>query len=77
MENYGFFGRLAYKTSFGLSYGVVYPVRLVTRMVPKDNALVHGLSDGALAARDEASVVGRKSAAELSHQEGSMAAHPA
>ena len=47
-----FLGRLIYNTSYVLSYGVVFPVMLVVRVVPKDNVLVHGLVDGALAARD-------------------------
>ena len=34
------------------SYGVVFPTLLVARAVPKDNAIVNGLVDGARAARD-------------------------
>ena len=51
---YGFLGRLTYRTSYGLSYGLVYPIVLLARKVPKENAAVYGLTDGAVAARDEA-----------------------
>jgi hypothetical protein len=51
---YGVAGRVVYRASYGLSYCVIYPVVLLTRMVPKDNAVVHGLVDGAAAARDAA-----------------------
>ncbi len=47
-----FLSRLIYKSSYVLSFGVVFPVMLLVRAVPKNNALVHGLVDGALAARD-------------------------
>ena len=48
----GFLSRLTYTTCYAVSYGVVFPTLLVVRAVPKDNAIVHGLVDGALAARD-------------------------
>src|SRR5262249_31950213 len=48
----GFLSRLTYTTCYAVSYGVVFPTLLVARAVPKDNAIVHGLVDGALAARD-------------------------
>jgi hypothetical protein len=47
-----FVSRFVYTTSYSLSYGVVFPVMLLARAVPKDNALVHGLVDGAQAAKD-------------------------
>jgi hypothetical protein len=47
-----FVSRLVYTTSYSLSYGVVFPVMLVARAVPKENALVHGLVDGARAAKE-------------------------
>ncbi len=77
MHHYGFFGRLAYKASYGVSYGVVYPVTMVARMIPKENAMVYGLSDGASAARDEAKIAGKQVNAEIGHHEGSMAHQPA
>ena len=42
-----FVSRFVYTTSYSLSYGVVFPAMLLARAVPKDNALVHGLVDGA------------------------------
>jgi hypothetical protein len=42
----------AYKTCYAISYGVVFPSVLLARSVPQDNALVHGLIDGARAAKD-------------------------
>jgi hypothetical protein len=48
----GFLSRLTYTTCYAVSYGVVFPTLLVVRALPKDNAAVHGLVDGALAARD-------------------------
>lgn len=48
----GFLSRLTYTTCYAVSYGVVFPTLLIARAVPKDNAIVHGLVDGALAARD-------------------------
>jgi hypothetical protein len=47
-----FVSRLVYTTSYSISYGVVFPTLLLARAVPKDNALVHGLVDGARAATD-------------------------
>jgi hypothetical protein len=53
-----FFSRLTYTTCYAVSYGVVFPTMLVVRAVPKENAVVHGLIDGALAARDAVSGMG-------------------
>jgi hypothetical protein len=47
-----FVSRCVYMTSYSISYGVVFPVMLLARAVPKENALVHGLVDGARAATD-------------------------
>jgi hypothetical protein len=47
-----FVSRFVYTTSYSVSYGVVFPVMLLARAVPRDNALVHGLVDGAQAAKD-------------------------
>ena len=44
--------RALYRTSYTIAYGLVFPVALVSRAMPKDNALVHGLVDGARAAMD-------------------------
>jgi hypothetical protein len=47
----GFLSRLTYTACYAVSYGVVFPTLLVARAVPKENALVDGLIDGARAAR--------------------------
>ena len=48
-----FLNRLLYRSSYMLSFGVVYPVMLVVQVVPKNNAIVHGLVNGAAAARNQ------------------------
>ncbi|RUL83939.1 hypothetical protein [Tautonia sociabilis] len=48
----GFLSGIAYKTCYAVSYGVVFPTVLVARAIPKENAAVHGLIDGARAAMD-------------------------
>jgi hypothetical protein len=47
-----FLGRITYTSCYMMSYGLVFPALLMARAVPKDNAIVHGLLDGAAAARD-------------------------
>ncbi len=47
-----FVSRFVYTTTYSLSYGIVFPAMLLARAIPTDNALVHGLVDGAQAARD-------------------------
>ena len=44
--------RFVYTTCYTISYGVVFPSVLVARSMPKNNAIVHGLVDGANAAFD-------------------------
>jgi len=44
--------RAVYKTSYTISFGVVFPALMIAKAIPKGNAVVHGLIDGALAARD-------------------------
>jgi hypothetical protein len=41
-----------YRTSYAISYGVVFPALLIARAIPTNNAVVHGLVDGARAAMD-------------------------
>ena len=48
-----FLSRFVYTTSYTLSYGVVFPATLIARSVPRDNAAVRGLMDGARAAREK------------------------
>ncbi|MGA8348688.1 MAG: hypothetical protein WB773_12950 [Isosphaeraceae bacterium] len=47
-----FFTGVTYKTCYAISYGMVFPTVLVARAIPKENAAVHGLIDGARAAID-------------------------
>ena len=47
-----FLSGLTYKTCYAVSYGMVFPTVLVARAIPKENAAVHGLIDGARAAID-------------------------
>jgi hypothetical protein len=49
-----FLSRLVYTTTYTLSYGVVFPVVVVALAVPRNNAAVRGLIDGATAARHRA-----------------------
>ena len=41
---------LTYKTCYAVSYGIVFPTILVVRAIPKENAVVQGVIDGARAA---------------------------
>jgi hypothetical protein len=59
-----FLGRVIYNSSYAVSYAVVFPVMLVVQILPKNNAIVHGLIDGALAARDTAAGWGRETVSE-------------
>lgn len=47
-----FVSRFTYTTCYTISFGVVFPVLLVGRAIPKNNAIVHGMVDGAIAAKD-------------------------
>ena len=47
-----FVSRAVYTMSYSLSYGFVFPVAFVAKSMPADNAIVHGLVDGARAASD-------------------------
>lgn len=42
----------AYGTCYYVGYGVAYGVLYLGGLIPKNNAAVHGLRDGAAAARD-------------------------
>jgi len=41
--------RVTYQAGYAFSYGLVFPVAFVVKVIP-DNAVVHGLVDGANAA---------------------------
>jgi hypothetical protein len=47
-----FLSRATYKTCYAVSFSVVFPAALIASWVPKNNPIVHGLIDGAQAARD-------------------------
>src|SRR5208282_536384 len=47
-----FLSGVTFKTCYAVSYGMVFPTVLVARAIPKENAVVHGLIDGARAAID-------------------------
>ncbi len=47
-----FLSKASYKTCYGIAFGVVFPAMLLVRAIPKNNAAVHGLIDGAHAAMD-------------------------
>lgn len=46
-----FLKRFIYTSCYTISYGVVFPSALLARSIPKDNAIVRGLIDGAEAAK--------------------------
>ena len=52
--------RIAYNTCYAISYGIVFPSVLLAQSVPHDNALIHGLIDGAHAAKDMAAEMKNK-----------------
>jgi hypothetical protein len=57
--------QVAYKTCYAISYGLVFPSVLLAQSIPHNNALVHGLIDGAHAAKDMAAEMkGKKEGAE-------------
>jgi hypothetical protein len=48
----GVMTRVVYRTSYTMSYGVVFPVLLMAQFIPKANPVSHGLIDGGRAALD-------------------------
>ncbi len=48
-----FVSRLVYTTCYTCSYGIVFPAVLLARSIPRNNAAVHGLIDGAHAAKQK------------------------
>ena len=53
----------------------MFPVMMLVRIVPKDNAVVHGLIDGALAARDRVHEWGEEAVEEDLHDSEVAAVH--
>ena len=62
-----FLSRAVYKTCYSVSFGVVFPTMLIASFIPKNNAAVHGLVDGAHAAIDLVNEMKAKSASDASH----------
>lgn len=44
--------RATYVSAYVVSYSVVYAAVFIAQSLPQENALMHGLRDGAVAARD-------------------------
>ncbi len=63
-ESGNFFAQIAYKTSYAISYGLVFPSVLIAQSIPQNNAFVHGLLDGAHAAKDMVAEMKSKSEGE-------------
>ncbi len=62
-----FLSQAAYKTCYGLAFGIVFPTMLIVRSIPKNNAIVHGFVDGAHAAIDSVDEMKAKSASGVIH----------
>lgn len=57
-----FVSRVVYRASYTISFGVVFPAILVARGIPRDNAAVRGLIEGAQAASQKADAIRHRSA---------------
>ncbi len=63
-----FLSRVVYQTTYAVSYGVVFPAAFVARAIPRDNAAVRGLIEGAHAASQRAdAILGRSLEAPAAH----------
>ena len=63
-----FLARAIYNTTYAVSYGVVFPAAVVAQAIPRDNAAVRGLIDGAQAASHHAdAILGRSREAPAAH----------
>ena len=52
-----FVRRFVYTAGYTVSYGVVFSAAFVARSIPRENAAVRGLVDGAKAAREKVDTV--------------------
>jgi hypothetical protein len=52
-----FLARVVYQTTYAISYGVVFPVAFVAGAIPRDNAAMRGIIEGARAASLRADAV--------------------
>ncbi len=59
-ESGSLLSKITYNTCYAISYGLVFPSVLLAQSVPHNNAFVHGLIDGAHAAKDMASEMKNK-----------------
>jgi hypothetical protein len=59
-ESGSLLSKVAYNTCYAISYGLVFPSVLLAHSIPQNNAFVHGLIDGAHAARDMAAEMKNK-----------------
>ena len=66
------FSKTVYTTCYYSSYGVVFPVLLLVNVLPLENAVGHGLADGARAARD--AVADQKARRQANREASRMAA---
>ena len=64
-----------YATCYYLSYGVVFPTLLVASVIPMNNPIGHGITDGAAAAKDAVQhLKDRRAAAKAASQDAFEAA---
>jgi hypothetical protein len=71
-----FASRFVYTTCYTVSYGVVFPTMLLVHSIPKNNAAVRGLVDGAQAAMQKVDQI-RTSSTELQAHSALPALAPA
>ena len=60
-ESGNFLAQVTYKACYAISCGLVFPSVLLAQSIPQNNAFVHGLIDGAHAAKDMAAEMKSKS----------------
>jgi hypothetical protein len=63
-ESGSMLSQLTYKACYAISYGLVFPSVLIAQSIPHNNAFVHGLIDGAHAAKDMAAEMKTKTEGE-------------
>jgi hypothetical protein len=63
-ESGNILSQMTYKACYAISYGLVFPSVLIAQAIPQNNAFVHGLIDGAHAAKDMAAEMKSKTEGE-------------
>jgi hypothetical protein len=71
-----FLSRFVYTTCYTVSYGVVFPTTLLARSIPRNNAAVRGLIEGAEAAKLKVDEI-LSDSGESQHAEASPSLAPA